>query len=142
MYPVFQPYLFFRGRCAEAIAHYKERLGAEEMMVMRFKDSPEQPPAGRMSSDIGERIMHASLRIAGAELMMSDGMHSGPTDFDCVAVSLTVTQETDVDRICEALGRDGKLGMPPGPTFFARRFASVVDKFGVNWMILVPQQPG
>lgn len=135
----FQPYLFFRGRCAEAIAYYKKSLGAEEVMVMRFKDSPEKPPPGVMPPGMDDRIMHASLRIAGAELMMSDGMRSGATDFGCVAVSLTVPMEADVDRIVDALAEDGRVEMPPGPTFFAKRFGGVVDKFGVNWMVLVPQ---
>jgi len=139
MNPTFQPYLFFRGRCSEAVAYYKQTLGAEEVTVMRFKDSPEKPPAGQMPTGMDDRIMHATLRVAGAELMMADGMRSGPTDFDCVAVSLTVSSEADVDRIVNALARDGKVQMPPGPTFFAKRFGGVIDKFGVNWMVLVSQ---
>jgi len=139
MNAAFQPYLFFRGRCAEAIDYYKKTLGAEEVVAMRFKDSPEKPPPGAMPPGLDDRIMHATLRIAGAELMLSDGMRSGATDFDCVAVSLTVPNEADVDRICTALAKDGKVQMPPGPTFFAKRFGGVVDKFGVNWMVLVPQ---
>jgi PhnB protein len=139
MNPSFQPYVFFRGRCAEAIAYYKKTLGAEEVMAVRFKDSPEKPPAGSMPPGMDDRIMHATLRIAGAELMMSDGMRSGPTDFDCVSLSLTVPNEADVDRIVNALAKDGKVGMQPGSTFFAKRFGSVIDKFGVNWMVLVPQ---
>src|SRR5262245_2608889 len=95
MNPAFQPYVFFRGRCAEAIAYYKKTLGAEEVMVMRFKDSPEKPPPGAVPPGMDDRIMHASLRIAGADLMLSDGMRSGATDFDCVAVSLTVPDEAD-----------------------------------------------
>lgn len=138
MIPVFQPYLFFRGRCAEAIAYYKDTLGAEEVMVMRFKDSPEKPPSGALPTDFDDRIMHANLRIAGAELMLSDGMRSGATEFDCVAISLTVSSEAEVDRVCNSLAKDGKVEMPPGPTFFAKRFGGVVDKFGVNWMVLVP----
>ena len=139
MNPTFQPYLFFRGRCSEAVAYYKQTLGAEEVTVMRFKDSPEKPPAGQMPTGMDDRIMHATLRVAGAELMMADGMRSGPTDFDCVAVSLTVSSEADVDRIVNALARDGKVQMPPSATFFAKRFGGVIDKFGVNWMVLVPQ---
>ena len=61
-------------------------------------------------------------------------------DEDRMAIGFyTVPKETDVDRICNALAKDGKVQMPPGPTFFAKRFGGVVDKFGVNWMILVPQ---
>lgn len=139
LHPSFQPYLFFRGQCADAIAYYKKVLGAEEVMVMRFKDSPESLPPDKFPG-LDDRIMHASLRVAGAELMMSDGMRSGPTDFGGVAISLTVPGEADVDRICNALAGDGKAEMPPTSTFFAKRFGSVVDKFGVNWMILVPRE--
>lgn len=139
MNPNFQPYLFFRGHCAEAIDYYKKTLGAEEVMVMRFKDSPEKPPAGKMPEGMDDRIMHAALRIAGAELMMADGMRSGPTDFDCVGVSLSVSGEADVKRIVYALAKDGKVEMPVGKTFFSPCFGGVIDKFGVNWMVLVPQ---
>lgn len=143
MNPTFQPYLFFRGRCSEAIAYYKQTLGAEEVTVMRFKDNPERPTAGQMPAGMDDRIMHATLRIAGAELMMADGMRSGSTDFDCVAVSLSVANEADVDRIVNALAKDGKIQMTPSPTFFAKRFGGAIDKFGVNWMVLAPQtQPG
>ena len=31
-----QPYLFFDGRCEEAIGFYKRALGAEVLMLMRF----------------------------------------------------------------------------------------------------------
>ncbi len=40
-----QPYLFFDGRCEEAIAFYRKALGAEVTMLMRFKDAP-PPPEG------------------------------------------------------------------------------------------------
>ena len=38
-----QPYLFFEGRCQEAIDFYRQTLGAEVLMQMAFKDSPVQP---------------------------------------------------------------------------------------------------
>ena len=36
-----QPYLFFDGRCEEALDFYKKALGAKVEMLMRFKESPE-----------------------------------------------------------------------------------------------------
>jgi PhnB protein len=134
-----QPYLFFRGRCAEAIAYYKAKLGAEVLMMMRFKDSPEKPVPDKVPPALGDKIMHARVRIAGAEIMMSDGMKSGPTDFQCVSLSLSVSTEAEVDRIFNALAGDGTVQMPLGKTFFSPRFGGVADKFGVSWMIIVPQ---
>lgn len=132
-----QPYLFFRGRCEEAIAYYKARLGAEVGVVMRFKDNPDKPGRDKVPAELDERIMHASLRIAGADIMMSDGWKTGPLDFQCMSLSLTVPSATQADRLFDALAADGQVQMPMGPTFFAKRFGSVADKFGVSWMIVV-----
>lgn len=134
-----QPYLFFRGRCEEAIEYYKRVLGAEVEMMMRFRDNPDKPGPDKVPAELDNRIMHASLRIAGAEVMMSDGMKSGPLDFQCMSLSLSVSSEAECDRIYNALAAEGTVQMPIGPTFFARRFGAVADKFGVLWMIIVPQ---
>ena len=133
-----QPYLFFRGRCEEAIAYYKKALGAEVGMMLRFKDNPDKPDRDKVPAALDDRIMHANLSIAGAEIMMSDGMKSGPLDFQCMSLSLAVPSEAEADRIYNALAKDGTVQMPIGPTFFARRFGAVADKFGVSWMIMVP----
>lgn len=132
-----QPYLFFCGRCEEAIAYYKETLGAEVLMMMRFKDNPDAPCPDALPPEFDDKIMHASLRICGAEVMMSDGMHMGPADFKGIALSLAVLDEAEADRIFNALATDGAVQVPIGKTFFAARFGIVADKFGVTWMIVV-----
>lgn len=134
-----QPYLFFRGRCEEAIAYYREKLGAEVLMMMRFKENPDQPGPDKMPPALNEKIMHASLRICGADVMMSDGMNTGPLDFQCMSLALSVPNAAEADRIFNALAADGTVQMPIGKTFFSPRFGSVADKFGVSWMIIVPQ---
>jgi PhnB protein len=135
--PAIQPYLFFRGRCEEAIAYYKQTLGAEVLMVMRFKDNPDKPGPDKVSPAFDDRIMHAALRIAGSDIMMSDGMKSGPLDFQCMSLSLTVPSEAEADRLFDALAKQGTVQMPLGKTFFSPRFGAVVDKFGVSWMIIL-----
>ena len=136
-----QPYLFFRGRCEEAIEYYKAKLGAEVAMQMRFKDNPEKPSPDKVPREFDQRIMHACVRIAGAELFMSDGMRSGPTDFDCVSLSLNLPTEAEAYRIFNALAADGKITMPIGKTFFAQCFGGVTDRFGVQWMVIVQPMP-
>lgn len=133
-----QPYLFFRGRCEEAIAYYKEKLGAEVLMMMRFRDNPDDP-CPDMPPALDDKIMHACLRIHGSEIMMSDGMKTGPLDFHCMSLSLSVPDEAEADRVFNALAADGAVEMPIGKTFFSPRFGAVADKFGVSWMIIVPQ---
>lgn len=132
-----QPYLFFRGRCEEALAYYKAKLGAEVGMMMRFKDNPDQPGAGSVPAEMADRIMHAAVTIHGATIMMSDGMRSGSLDFDCMSLSLSVPDAATADRVFNALAEDGKVQMPLAKTFFASRFGAVADKFGVSWMVIV-----
>ena len=138
--PAIQPYLFFRGRCEEAITYYKKTLGAEVLMMMRFSENPDQPGPEKVPAALGKKIMHASLRIAGAEIMMSDGMKTGPLDFQCMSLSLSVPIEAEADRVFNALAKQGTVQMPLGKAFFSPRFGAVADKFGVSWMVIVQPQ--
>jgi PhnB protein len=133
-----QPYLFFRGRCEEAIAYYKAKLGAEVLMMLRFKDNPDKPGPDKVPAALDERIMHSCLRINGAEIMMSDGMRSGELDFQCMSLSLSVSSAAEAERIFNALAADGTVQMPLGKTFFSPCFGAVADKFGVAWTVIVP----
>ena len=131
-----QPYLFFDGKCEEAIEFYKKALGAEVVMLMRFKDSPEPTPPGCGPVD-SSKVMHAQFRIGETVIMASDGRATGQPKFDGFALSLTVKTEAEADQAFTALANGGKVEMPLAKTFFSARFGMVKDKFGVFWMILV-----
>lgn len=132
-----QPYIFYRGRCAEAIAFYQERLDADVLMMMRFSDAPEMPPSGEKPADMADRVMHACLYINGGNVMMSDGMQSGAPELESVSLSLSVPDEAAARRYFDALAKDGEVQMPLGPTFFSPCFGAVKDKFGLGWMVIV-----
>jgi PhnB protein len=129
-----QPYLFLDGRCEEAIEFYRKALGAEVLAMMRFKDNP-QPAMNPPGS--GEKVMHASMRIGDATVMASDGRCQGQPSFQGFALSLTVPNETEAERLFGALGEGGQVQMPLMKTFFSPRFGMVADRFGVSWMIVV-----
>jgi len=137
---IVQPYLFFEGRCEEAIGFYKKALGAEVDMLLHFKDNPEPPPPGRAPPD-SNKVMHASFRVGETQIRASDGRCSGQPDFKGFALSLTVKTEAEADKAFEALAEGGKIEMPLGKTFFAPRFGMVVDRFGVFWMVIVGPSP-
>lgn len=136
-----QPYLFFRGRCEEAIDFYKTALGAKVGMMMRFKDNPDRPPPDVVPPALDDKIMHASIEIDGATIMMSDGMKEGGPAFGSMSLSLTVQNPQDVDRHFNALSQGGEVEMPLSKPFFAERFGAVKDKFGVSWMIIAEAKP-
>jgi len=129
-----QPYLFFEGRCEEAVEFYRSALGAEVTMLMRFKDSPD--PA-MISPGTEDKVMHASLRIGQTTVLASDGRCEGRPTFQGFSLSLTVPSETEADRLFASLGDGGQVQMPLTRTFFSPRFGMVADRFGVSWMIYV-----
>jgi PhnB protein len=134
---VLEPYLFFDGRCEEAIEFYRRAIGMEVEMVMRFKDSPEPLQPGACPPGSENKIMHASLRICGSNVMASDGRCANKTAFQGFALSLRVAADADAVRLFDALTEGGQIQMPLTKTFFSPKFGMVSDKFGVTWMIIV-----
>ncbi len=132
-----QPYLFFDGRCEEAIEFYRRVLGAEVNMIMRFKESPEPPKPGCMPAGCENKIMHAQIQVGETVVMVSDGRCAGRPHFDGFGLSLTVSTAEETEPLFKALAEGGQVVMPLEKTFFSARFGMVTDKFGVCWMILV-----
>jgi len=132
-----QPYLFFEGRCEEALDFYRSVLGAEITLLMRYKESPEPPLPGCLAPGSEEKVMHASVRIGETMIMASDGMCQGKPDFQGFSLSLAVASEAEVDRIFNALAQGGEVRMPPARTFWSPRFGMVADRYGVGWMVSV-----
>ena len=133
-----QPYLFFDGRCEEAVEFYRSRLGAEVTMLMRFKDSPEPPQPGMVPHGSENKIMHSSFRIGDTTVMASDGRCLGKPSFQGFSLSLDAPNEAEAERLFAALADGGQVQMPLTKTFFSPRFGMVADRFGVSWMVIVP----
>ena len=131
-----QPYLFFNGRCEEAIEFYKKTLGAEVQMLMRFKDSPEPPQPGMVPPGSENKIMHSCLRIGDTNVMASDGCTGQTTGFQGFSLAISVANEAEADKLFEALADGGKVHMPLTKTFFSPRFGMLTDRFGVGWTIV------
>jgi PhnB protein len=128
------PYLFFEGRCQEAIDFYRRALGAEVLIQMAYKDSPvatNQPPEAQ------DKVMHASMTIGDTEVFLSDGMCGGAPSFKGFSLSLVLKEDAEAARVFAALGDGGAVTMPLAKTFFASSFGMLNDRFGVPWMVLV-----
>jgi PhnB protein len=133
-----QPYLFFDGRCEEAIEFYKKALGAEVKALLRFKDNPEPQP-GMTPPGAENKVMHANFRIGDTEVLASDGRCLGQPKFQGFSLSLWTKTEAEADKKFAALAEGGQVQMPLGKTFFSPRFGMVADKFGIGWMVIVSQ---
>ncbi len=133
-----QPYLFFAGRADEAVAFYKKIFGAELQMLLRFKDSPDPVPEGRIAPGWESKVMHMRMKIGELIVLASDGCGPDDAGFKGFGLSYAVKDAAEADRIFAALTDSGQAKMPLGKTFFSPRFGMVEDRFGVLWMVIVP----
>jgi PhnB protein len=133
-----QPYLFFDGRCEEALTFYRDVLGAEVSAMMRYSDSPEPQPPGMLPPGSENKIMHATLRIGDTTIMASDGNCAGKPNFDGFALSITAADDAEAERLFAALAEGGQVRMPMASTFFASRFGMLADRYGLGWRVIGP----
>ena len=131
-----QPYLFFDGRCEEAIDFYRKALGAKVEMLMRYKESPEPQQPGMVPPNSGDKVMHSALRIGDTTVMASDGHCQGNPSFQGFSLSLSAANETEAKKLHAALADGGQVLMPLSKTFFSPCFGMLKDRFGVSWMII------
>jgi PhnB protein len=137
-----QPYLYFDGRCDDAINFYREALGAEVLMLMRFGEAPEGegctgpvPPA--------DKVMHACLQIGNSQVLVSDGFAAGNPEFKGVSLSLNADDDAHARVLFDALAQGGQVQMALAESFFATSFGMLTDRFGVGWIIVVSKpMPG
>jgi len=132
-----QSYLFFNGRCEEAIEFYRKAVGAKVEMLMRYSESPEPNRPDTLPPGSENKIMHSAFRIGDSTVMASDGFCTGTTDFKGFSLSLETADNAEAERLFAALGDGGTVHQPLIETFFSSRFGMVADRFGLQWMVLV-----
>lgn len=130
-----QPYLFFDGRCAEAVEFYRRALGAEVEMMMRYKDSPEPAPPGMVPPGSEDKVMHVSFRVGESVIMASDDCSAKPEALGGFSLSIAVADAAEAKRCFDALVDGGTVVMPLGKTFWSPSFGMLKDRYGVGWMI-------
>lgn len=126
------PYIFFYGRCEEALEFYKRALGGTYELT-RVKDAP--PEAQMPGAE--NKVMHATFTGPGFSFMASDGREEKKVDPDAgnVSISLGTSDAAEGDRVFKALSEGGTVTMPLGPAFWGGRFGMIQDQFGLEWLI-------
>ncbi len=136
---IIEPYLFFGGRCEEALEFYGKSLGAQVLMVMRYSDSPEPQQPGFLPPGFENKVMHASFRVGKSVVMASDGCDEG-AKFEGFSLSISLPTAEDCERVFAALSEGGQVRMPLAKTFWSPSFGMLADKFGIGWMVTVEAQ--
>lgn len=126
-------YLFFDGRCHEAMTHYAAVLGGEVLGVFRNSDAPD--PASRMPGG-DDLVMNMAIRLEDCVMMASDGaegMYERPQGY---SVSIETPSLAEFERVHAALSEGAEsVMMAPAETFWAERFAMFRDRYAIPWMV-------
>jgi PhnB protein len=131
-----QPYLFFDGRCDEALDFYKGAVGAKVSMLMRYKECPDK---SILKAGTEDKVMHAQFQVGDTSILASDGHCNGNTNFQGFSLAISAKTEAEAEKMFNALSSGGQVQQPLTKTFFSPKFGMLADKFGVGWMILVAQ---
>ena len=133
-----EPYVYFQGRCEEALAFYRGAIDADGTVVARFGDIPGSQ-AGPGAED---KVAHAVLRIGDTVVLASDGQGAGTADFSGFSLSLTASDDAEAERLFAALSDGGSVKVPIAATPFASRLGLVADRFGVPWTVVSQDATG
>src|SRR3977135_2265845 len=131
-------HLSFNGQCEEALKFYQKCLGGTIQTMMTWGESP---MADQVSSELRDKIIHATLVVGESTLAGGDAppdQYEEPRGF---AVTIQVTDSAEAERVFNALAEGGKVTMPIQQTYWTVRFGMLVDKFGIPWMVNCEQAP-
>ncbi len=127
------PYLRFKGNCEEALNYYKGLFGGDVPYLQRYDAAPEGMWDVNGSKD---KILHAELSSGDMTIYMSDILDGEWKDgVGAVSLSINLKPDEDMDLIYEYLSKGGTVLVTIQDTFWNSRFATVVDRFGVQWII-------
>ena len=126
------PYLSFKGDCETAFKFYEQCLGGQLGAIFRYAGTPleHQVPAGWQ-----DKVMHGRLTVGELVLMGGDVAPAGYEEPKGFSLSIQIKSTADAERIFHDLATDGRVTLPLQQTFWAARFGTVVDRFGISWLI-------
>lgn len=132
----FVPYVFFYGRCEEALGFYKSVFGGS-FELQRNGDTP----MGEQTAEAWrDKVMHAKFNAPGMKFLASDGGSEKPVDPEAGNISLSVTTDDagEGERIFNTLAQGGSIMMPLSAVPWGGRFGVLHDRFGTEWMVSAP----
>ncbi len=128
------PYLSFNGNCRDAMHFYEKTLGGTIRVMMTGAESP---MGSQMPKEFADRIMNAQLELPGGALLYGGDCPSHIPYEGVKGVSITLNYATveEGESVFNALSNGGNITMPYSPTFWAKKFGMLTDRFGIHWII-------
>ena len=135
------PYLSFDGNTREAFAFYAQALGANIKAMLTYADMPLPATAaegcGAGTRPGGAGIMHACLVLPGGAMLFAGDTPQGMPHQATQGVMLALQYDTvaQAHAAFEAMSQGGQVTMPLMPSFWAKSFGMLTDRFGLSWAV-------
>lgn len=126
------PYLSFDGQCEAAFKFYEQCFGGKTESLMPYKDSP---MADEVSAEWETKVMHGEFKLGDDVLMGSDCMPGKYEAAKGTYIMVAINDPDKAEKSFNALAEGGTVTMPIEKTFWAAKFGTLIDQFGIPWMI-------
>lgn len=132
------PYINFGNQTEEAFRFYQKALGGELTEIHRFGAMPQQG-GFELTPEQKNRVMHVGLQFPDGQMLMAsdmlEGMGPQRVEGNNISISVHPDSRQEADRIFNALAQGGTITMPIADQFWGDYFGSLIDRFGINWMV-------
>ena len=133
-------YLNFPGNTEDAFNFYRVVFQSDFVGgIQRFSDVPPNSDQPQMSEEVQHMVLHVELPILGGHILMGTDapkeMGLTVESGNQVHINLEPESKEEADRLFEALSQDGKITMPIQEMFWGAYFGSVIDQYGISWMV-------
>ena len=132
------PYLNFNGKTEEAFRFYEKALGGKLTEIHRFGSMPSHG-GPELTPEQQALVLHVGLELPDGQMIMAsdmiEGMGPARVEGNNVSISVHPDNRQEADRIFKALAQGGTITMPIVDQFWGDYFGSLIDRFGINWMV-------
>jgi PhnB protein len=134
-------YLNFAGTTEAAFTFYKSVFGTEFVgEIARMGETPVQEGQPPLSDEDKQLVMHVALPILGGHLLMgtdaTESMGFTLNQGNNVYICLQPDTREEADSLFASLSAGGEAEMPMADMFWGDYFGSLVDQYGVRWMVV------
>jgi PhnB protein len=130
-----EPYLFFDGKCEEALNFYKEVFGGTIEGLSHWGEMPPNAGGPEVTAETANRVMHANFRSSGVSFMASDASPNKVYGEGPISLSVSSSDLAEAERVFNTLAAGGNVEMPMTDTFWGAKFGMLTDKYGIDWMV-------
>ena len=132
-------YLIFNGQAEDAANFYADLLEGKIGDIYRYDSMPPQSGMPEVTDDFKQKIMHCCIVYPGGSMAVSDTLPNDPRNFGNGGHMLTLACDSiaQTEKIYAKLCVDAqKIQCELAEVFWAKRYAEVVDRYGVLWALM------